>query len=56
MGKAPTWLVKERELVALAWLHATNDGIQGCDQKGEDYRNKIHGLFKALSPKDAQQG
>jgi hypothetical protein len=56
MGKAPTWPVKERELVALAWLRATNDGIQCCDQKGEDYRNKIHGLFKALSPKDAQQG
>jgi hypothetical protein len=57
MGKAPTWLTKEREVVALAWLvHATNDGIQGCDQKGEDYRNKIHALFKALSPKDAPQG
>jgi hypothetical protein len=54
MGKAPTWLVKERGAVALAWLRATNDGIQGCDQKGEDYRNKIHGIFKALSQKDGQ--
>jgi hypothetical protein len=40
----------------VAWLRATNDGNQGCDQKGEEYRNEIHALFKALSPKDAPQG
>jgi hypothetical protein len=56
MGKAPTWLTKEREVVALAWLRATNNGIQGCDQKGEDYRNKIHALFKAFGPRDAPPG
>jgi hypothetical protein len=56
MGKAPTWLTKERETVALAWLRATNNGIQGCDQKGEDYRNKIHALFKAFGPRDAPPG
>jgi hypothetical protein len=56
MGKAPTWLTKERELVALAWLRATNNGIQGCDQKGEDYQNKIHTLFKAFGPRDAPPG
>jgi hypothetical protein len=56
MGKAPTWLTKEREMVALAWLHVTNNGIQGCDQKGEDYQNKIHALFKAFGPRDAPPG
>jgi hypothetical protein len=56
MGKAPTWTTKERETVALAWLRATNNGIQGADQKGEDFRNKIHVLFKALSPRDAPPG
>jgi hypothetical protein len=54
MGKAPTWTTKERETVALAWLRATNNGIQGADQKAKDFRNKIHVLFKALlSPRDA---
>jgi hypothetical protein len=56
MGKAPTWTTKERETVALAWLRATNNGIQGADQKGEDFRNKIHAIFKALSPRDAPPG
>jgi hypothetical protein len=56
MGKAPTWTTKEREVLALAWLRATNNGIQGADQKNEVFRNKIHGLFKALSPRDAPQG
>jgi hypothetical protein len=56
MGKAPTWLTKERETVALAWLCATNNGIQGCDQRGEDYQNKIHALFKPFGPRDAPPG
>jgi muconolactone delta-isomerase len=56
MGKAPAWTMKERETVALAWLRATNNGIQGADQKSEDFRNKIHGFLKALSPKDCPPG
>jgi hypothetical protein len=56
MGKAPTWTTKEREVVALAWLRATNNGIQGADQKSEVFRNKIHALFKAFSPRDAPPG
>jgi hypothetical protein len=56
MAKAPTWLTKERETVTLAWLRVTNNGIQGCDQEGEDYRSKIHTLFKAFGPRDAPPG
>jgi hypothetical protein len=56
MGKAPTWRTKERETVALAWLRATNNAIQGWDQRGEDYRNKIYALFKAFGPRDAPPG
>jgi hypothetical protein len=50
MGKGPAWTDKERELVTLAWVRATNNGIQGADQKSEVYRNKIHAFFKALAP------
>lgn len=56
MGKAPTWTPQERETVALAWLRATNNGIQGADQKSEDFRNKIHAFVKALSPREVPLG
>jgi hypothetical protein len=57
MGKAPTWTMKEGEILVLAWLWATNNGIQGADQeKSKVFCNKIHALFKALSPRDAPQG
>jgi hypothetical protein len=41
---------KQRELIVLVWLQATNNGIQGDDQKSKVYHNKIHAIFKALSP------
>jgi hypothetical protein len=47
---------KEHETVALAWRWATNNGIQGADQKGKDFHNKIHATFKANSPRDAPPG
>jgi hypothetical protein len=53
MGKAPKWLPQEREVAALAWIRATNDGIEGADQRGSIFQEKVHSLFKVLTPANA---
>jgi hypothetical protein len=53
MGRAPAWLPEEREVAAIAWVRATNNGIEGVEQRGNDFRNKVHNYMKAYSPPDA---
>jgi hypothetical protein len=50
MGKGPGWSPKEREVAALAWFRATNNGIVGADRRGEDYQEEIYAMFKLYSP------
>lgn len=53
MGRAPTWSPKEREAASIAWLRATNNGIEGVEQRGADFREKIHTFLKIYTPRDA---
>jgi hypothetical protein len=56
MGKAPEWTAKEREHASIAWFRATNNGIEGVNQRNQDFRNKVFDFFKVLAPMDALPG
>jgi hypothetical protein len=55
MGRAPNWLPEECETAAIAWIRATNNGIEGVEQRGKDFRNKVHNYMKAYSPPTAAE-
>jgi hypothetical protein len=55
MGRAPAWLPEESEAASIAWIRATNNGIEGVEQRGSDFRSKVHNYMKAYSPSDAEE-
>lgn len=54
MGRAPAWTQKEQEVASIAWVRATNNGIEGVDQCSADFRNKVHRFVQIYAPFDSQ--
>lgn len=56
MPTAPSWIPQEREHLAIAWIRASNNGIEGADQRSATFRQKVVDLFIQQAPPDAHPG
>ena len=54
MGKR--WSTAEAALACRAYCSATNDSINGADQKIEDFNKKLLEVFQTISPGDVESG
>lgn len=53
MGRGAAWTARECAELSRAWLHATEDPIDGIDQTAASFWNKVFETFSAVSPSDA---
>jgi hypothetical protein len=56
MGRSKTWSSEERRALAIAWVNATNNSIQGNGQRSETYNAKVFDNFRLLTPSGADPG
>lgn len=51
MPQGRVWSPDERRIASIAWVRATHDCINGKDQRGEDFWDKVDFFLTQIAPK-----